>query len=63
MNFSIGIAAVDDQLQERNTIEPFDHKIDPGETRNVAEKPAYEKIKKELLKQPDAGWKAATPTE
>lgn len=44
-------------------IELFDHKIDPGETRNVAEKLPYKKIKKELLQQLDAGWKTAIPNE
>ena len=43
--------------RKSGAIELFDHKIDPGETRNVAEKPQYEEIKKELLKQLDAGWK------
>jgi iduronate 2-sulfatase len=52
-------------IEQRKTgaIELFDHKIDPGETRNVAEKPAYKKIKKELLQQLHAGWKAAIPSK
>jgi len=42
-------------------IELFDHRTDPGETRNVANDPKYKTIKQQLLKQLTAGWKAATP--
>ena len=47
--------------KKSGAIELFDLKIDPGETRNVAKKPQYEKIKKDLLQQLNAGWKAARP--
>jgi iduronate 2-sulfatase len=49
--------------KKSGAIELFDLKIDPGETRNVAKKPPYKKIKNKLLEQLNAGWKAAIPTK
>jgi iduronate 2-sulfatase len=49
--------------EKSGAVELFDHRTDPGETRNVAANPQYKTIKEKLLKQLAAGWKAAVPAK
>jgi len=42
-------------------LELYDRRSDPNEIRNVADDPAYAKIKADLLGRLEAGWKAALP--
>jgi len=41
--------------------ELYDYQNDPGETVNLADRPEYENLRKELTTRLHAGWKAAVP--
>ncbi len=43
-------------------VELYDHRVDPGETRNVAAHPANAALVQSLLAKLDAGWRAARPS-
>lgn len=51
----------DRQTGEVRARELYDHEVDPGETRNVAEDPANAQVVQDLSRRLKAGWRAARP--